>query len=308
MNKKHANWLFLSFNIISTLLIVLLSFLQQAGIYQLSMQENMIMSGAIFWLPSLLFLFFTKTNPFKFLRLKKIKIATIGKVILFTIVAFPITSFLNSLTMLFTENAILEISDEILQLPFLLIFFFMAVYGPLSEELAFRGVIFHGYLQSGSRLKAILLSSLLFGMAHMNLNQFVYAFVLGILMALLVEATGSIVSAFVFHILFNSFSVINLFISKETLLDATAMEASQEIFANSEMMFMVISVLLVIALVCLLLAGCILVWIAKGENRTEALKSLKIDFKENKSSLITIPLIIGLIIGVVYMGLNLFLI
>ena len=305
MNKKHANWLFLTFQLLSIGIIFLLSLLQYTGIYQLSMTGNLVISSGIFWVPSLLFLFFTKTNPVSFLRIKKIKISTVFKVLLFTIAAFPITSFLNAFTLLFTDNAILSISDEILKLPFIVAFFFMAVYGPVSEELAFRGVIFHSYKESGSRVKAILLSAFLFGMAHMNLNQFVYAFVLGILMALLFEATGSIVSAVVFHILFNSTSVFNLYISKEALLDSTAIAASEELFANHEMMFMVLSVLLVIALICVVLVGCILVWIAKGEDRVGQLKSLKQEFTENKQSLITIPLIIAVVIGCIYMVLNL---
>ena len=43
-----------------------------------------------------------------------------------------------------------SISGEVLNLPFLLTFFLMAVFGPVCEELCFRGVVYRGYLKSGN--------------------------------------------------------------------------------------------------------------------------------------------------------------
>ena len=61
-------------------------------------------------------------------------------------------------------------------------------------------------------LPAILLTGFLFGCMHMNLNQFIYAFALGIYLAFLVEATGSIFSSMIAHFTLNATSVVMSFL------------------------------------------------------------------------------------------------
>ena len=50
---------------------------------------------------------------------------------------------------------------------------------------------------------AIFLSSVLFGAAHMNLEQFCYTTILGVLLALAYEKTGSIIAPILIHMSFN---------------------------------------------------------------------------------------------------------
>lgn len=59
-------------------------------------------------------------------------------------------------------------------------------FGPIAEEIMFRGVIFQGLRKYG-RSFAILASALLFGIYHGNLLQGIFAFVIGILFAYLTE-------------------------------------------------------------------------------------------------------------------------
>ena len=104
-------------------------------------------------------------------------------IILYTFLMGPLTTLLNAISMLFVDNAVVSISGGVLNLPFLLTFFLMAVFGPVCEELCFRGVVYRGYLKSGNVVGAVLLSSLLFGLMHMNFNQAPYAFAIGVSMA-----------------------------------------------------------------------------------------------------------------------------
>jgi hypothetical protein len=83
----------------------------------------------------------------------------------------------------------------------------MAVLPAFVEECTFRGAIYHS-LRGARPVRAVILSGLMFGAMHMNFNQFVYAAALGIIMALLLEATGSILSTMILHFCFNSFSVV----------------------------------------------------------------------------------------------------
>ncbi len=65
-----------------------------------------------------------------------------------------------------------------LQLPMLL---YVCLFGPVAEELLFRGIVLRTLAPYGKKL-AILVSALLFGLFHGNLLQTPYAFVLGLVL------------------------------------------------------------------------------------------------------------------------------
>lgn len=74
---------------------------------------------------------------------------------------------------------------------------------PLLEELLFRGVILGQLLLWLDRRQAILLSSVLFGILHFNVVQFLYAAVMGYLLGLLYEKTRHIWATWIAHGLCN---------------------------------------------------------------------------------------------------------
>lgn len=85
--------------------------------------------------------------------------------------------------------------------------FFHGILPCVIEELAYRGVMFGSFHEAG-RLKAILMSGILFGLMHMNFNQMAYAVVIGLIFGFVVEATGSIIPTMIMHFLINGFSVV----------------------------------------------------------------------------------------------------
>ena len=70
---------------------------------------------------------------------------------------------------------------------------------PVLEEMLFRGVVLRSFLQQYSRWLAILGSACLFGLAHMNIYQFLCASVLGVVCAWLYEKTRSLWPGIVLH-------------------------------------------------------------------------------------------------------------
>lgn len=70
---------------------------------------------------------------------------------------------------------------------------------PLLEELIFRGVILDGLLRRYSPLKSILVSSVIFGLAHLNPWQFVTGFVLGCFMGWVYLRSGSLAGCVLIH-------------------------------------------------------------------------------------------------------------
>ena len=81
-----------------------------------------------------------------------------------------------------------------------------AVYGiltPFTEELVYRGIVWYRLRKSFPALQAALLSSLLFGIAHADLRQGTYAFVMGIVFSLSYELTRRFEVPFLLHALCN---------------------------------------------------------------------------------------------------------
>ncbi len=124
-----------------------------------------------------------------------------------------IAEFINVVSQLFAENSIgNHVAELVIKYPFPVAFFVVAVMPALCEELIYRGVLFRGYRKSSVWI-AVLLTAFLFGMMHMNLNQFSYAFVLGVLFAFVREITGSILPTVLLHIYINGKSVVVLYAS-----------------------------------------------------------------------------------------------
>ncbi len=88
---------------------------------------------------------------------------------------------------------------------------------PILEEIVFRGLIYTRLRRAMPVMAAQILSALIFGAAHMNWMQFVYASLIGFLMALLFEKYQSIIPSMLFHIAFNCFSYFSALITTDML-------------------------------------------------------------------------------------------
>ena len=79
----------------------------------------------------------------------------------------------------------------------------VVIAGPLVEEILFRGIAMTRLGPTFGAAAAVILSSLLFGLAHGTPIAVGYAFLLGILLALIFLRYRSILPCIVFHIFFN---------------------------------------------------------------------------------------------------------
>ncbi len=221
--------------------------------------------------------------------------------VLFTFLFMPLVTLINMISMCFVDNAVAAVSGEILDTPFFVIFTLMGILGPMSEELVCRGIVYHGYKRTGTMMQALLLSSMIFALMHMNFNQAAYAFAIGVAMVLLVEATGSIWSSILVHVTFNSQQVCLMY-----LVDygEQQLQEAQEAL-TTDMMILAISVYLVIAAVTTSLAGCVLAWIAKNEKREDNLRAIwKTRKFKKEGKVITVPLLIAIVIVFFVMSLE----
>lgn len=91
--------------------------------------------------------------------------------------------------------------------PFWQVVLVMAIIPAVCEEITFRGFIFSGLLQNKGRMRAVLLTALIFGFSHGILQQSIAATMLGILLGWITLRTGSIFPALIVHVINNTLSV-----------------------------------------------------------------------------------------------------
>ena len=78
----------------------------------------------------------------------------------------------------------------------------VCILAPLAEEVIFRGAVLRTMLEhweGSKRWTAIIISALLFGIAHMNPAQIPHAFLMGVLLGWLYERSRSLIPCVVLH-------------------------------------------------------------------------------------------------------------
>lgn len=83
----------------------------------------------------------------------------------------------------------------------------LAIFPAICEELVFRGIIFSGLKQYGN-MSAVFLSATLFMLVHSSVEQTVYPFFVGIVLALLMLRTNNIIYPIILHFLNNAIVVV----------------------------------------------------------------------------------------------------
>lgn len=129
-------------------------------------------------------------------------------------------------------------------LPAWAMIFIVAVWSPLAEELVFRAMVFRTLRKGFSFVPAAIISSVAFGVYHMNWVQGVYAAALGILLAYTYEKTNSLLGCYLFHLAFN--------------LSSYAIEALQS--AGSALPDVVMGLLMLVIHGVSIVGGGLLIW------------------------------------------------
>lgn len=161
-----------------------------------------------------------KVDTLKEPKFTAVSIATCVKSVILAFLCLPLIGAISAITSNISGNTASNAISKVMDNPLWLNLLLLAVLPALVEEYVFRGLIFLGY-KKRNPLKAVLLSAVLFGFMHLNINQFSYAFVLGIVLALLVYATGSIIPGILVHFTINSYSVVVSYILADKVSDST---------------------------------------------------------------------------------------
>lgn len=298
MNSKKANWAFLitiTGDIVFS--IAMASFFPWVSE---SLFWSNLLAEIVMILPILIFILASKEKPLEFLGFHRIKIGSIFMIVLFTLLSMPLITLLNVFSQIWVDNEVAMMIDtmNVGQMPFWLLFLSLAIIAPLFEEVICRGGYYCSYKRSGSAFKAMILSAIIFAVIHMNFNQAAYAFGIGILAALLVEATGSLWSSVIYHGLINGSQAVIMYANLRA--DSEIYKESAALIKGNFLIY-AIGIYLVFTAVTLPLAWAVLVWLSQHEERYGVLSRIWRERKEKKDKMITVPYIMALILCVCVM-------
>lgn len=182
--------------------------------------------------PPILYLASKKINIKQSLRLNKLSFKHSMKIVGITLLMYPTAVFANALMMLLLS---LLGNLNIPQLPtannateYIVLMLIISLSAGLCEEVFFRGFMMRGYEALGSN-KAIIISSILFGVFHFNIYNLLGPIVLGLVFGYLVMITDSLYAGILGHIVNNGFAVslgffINLISTKLNISNTSASE------------------------------------------------------------------------------------
>lgn len=95
----------------------------------------------------------------------------------------------------------------------------LVVVGPIAEEIFFRGVVFNAWLREYGARSAIFGSAILFGFIHGSVFLFLPIVALGVALALLYRATGSLPATIALHAGYNGITVALVLLARFGILD-----------------------------------------------------------------------------------------
>lgn len=117
---------------------------------------------------------------------------------------------LSTLSEMFFHNYTADSMSALLAQPLPLILFSTALCPAFFEELACRGIFLSGY-RNTHPLLAALLCGIFFGIIHLNMQQWVYAFFFGFIISLLCMTTGSLFLPMLAHFIINAVQLMTAY-------------------------------------------------------------------------------------------------
>ena len=239
--------------IVGFILIRLASFydlLDFAGDYGTYLLNLILQVGLMFLMPLFLYSYFIKSKPKETLSnfgFKKIKPSAIAIAIIIGIIVYVlnigVSSFFSFILALlgYEKLPTTSTATEYTVLLLIINLIFTGVLPAICEEITHRGMLIDGFSKLGYK-KAIIFSALLFGLTHLNVDQFFYATIIGLFLGFLTMITGNIIPAMIIHFMNNA---INVLVSYALATNSSFAQVYNSIFDSitTNNFFVVVSVL-----------------------------------------------------------------
>jgi len=136
----------------------------------------------------------------------------------------PFGMFLSSIGSFFSPtNVSIDMINSFMNYNIFIFIIYIALIPAIIEELTFRGTIFNITRKFLDLKYSILITSILFGIMHFNIQQFIYASVLGVFLNLVYCKTNNIFSSITIHFTINSTqALVILMMNKNSQIVSTS--------------------------------------------------------------------------------------
>lgn len=247
-------------------------------------------------LPMILFIIIRKYKFKEVLRLNKITLKQTLLSIMIPIFAYPVALFFNYISII-----IISLFGEIQPPPFpvpqtigmfsigLILF---AITPGICEEIMFRGVLLSAYERIGMK-KAIIITGLLFGLFHFDVQNFLGPAFLGILFAYMVYKTNSIYTTMIAHAI-NNMIALTLLKLADIVQSIEGVQAQVVVPATRDLLI-AFAFLTMVAVSSALVVYFLLKSLSKSNKSIETLEDSKVEALEIKKEKITTIHIIPII-------------
>lgn len=218
----------------------------------------------LIFLPSIIYIAATKQSIIEVLSLRPIGFASILIIILIGFLIYPLASFIGFASQLFFHNYVADAFQVFSGLPLGSTLLMLAVTPAICEETVMRGAVLSGYRNVNTH-KAAIMNGFLFGIFHLNLQQFFYAFAIGVIFAYLVIITGSIFSSMLCHFICNGTSFTIAYFASKNVTQQQGLNA----LPDSAKIAAFISLLIAAIICCTLIILLIKALKALNKNKRE---------------------------------------
>lgn len=258
--------------------------------------QIIITQYAIILLPMIIYMIIKKYNFKEVLRLNKVNFKQTLLSVIIPLVAYPIGLFFNYITLIIISY-FGELKPSPLPIPetttmFIVSILLFAITPGICEEIMFRGVIFNAYERIGTK-KAIILTGLLFGLFHFDVQNLLGPAFLGMLFAYMVYTTNSIFTSMIAHAVNNGIAVVILKI-------AGSAEGVSEELNNPDLAVMPETQSLLIAFVFITMiavtASVLIYFLLKALSESSEHSTHRVDVQREKITFIHLIPIIAVVI------------
>lgn len=178
-------------------------------------KQTIIVLVATIGIPAVLMALFLTHRPEKSLKLAKCSVPVAFAAVLTALCLHPAVMWLTAGVMaIYPPTGDMHVIEKMMAgimadapglWAILLVF---AVAPAVIEEFAFRGFILSGMQSWGNNIKAVIITSILFGVAHSILQQSIITFFVGLVIGFIAVRTASIIPCILFHFTHNATSVM----------------------------------------------------------------------------------------------------
>lgn len=180
----------------------------------------------LFLVPAIIYIFVTGSSVKGTFRLNSLSIKNVLMIILLAVIIQPVIMLFSLISSLFFPNDIGQFIGSLMDTPYWILVLLIAGTPAITEEVTLRGVVLSGY-DFKNKWIASIVTGLLFGIFHLNEQQFLYAAVLGMVLAYLVRVTNSIFASVIMHFMINGIQVtlqkvLSAFVNTQVNPDAIA--------------------------------------------------------------------------------------